>query len=120
VTHSVSSTDALIFLAGTNLGAAAYEYVLARLTRRLLRRADPSVSAAGAARRFVQRRATIVQPAQTCVLAARLSEDPGCRVLLLEAGPADDAEEISVPAACTGLWKGRFAWDDATTRQPQR
>jgi hypothetical protein len=38
MTTSVSSNDALIFLAGTNLGAAAYEYVLARLTRRLLRR----------------------------------------------------------------------------------
>jgi hypothetical protein len=38
LTNSVSSNDALIFLAGTNLGAAAYEYVLARLTRRLLRR----------------------------------------------------------------------------------
>ena len=38
LTDSVSSNDALIFLAGTNLGAAAYEYVLARLTRKLLRR----------------------------------------------------------------------------------
>jgi hypothetical protein len=38
MTNSVSSNDALIFLAGTNLGAAAYEYVLARLTHRLLRR----------------------------------------------------------------------------------
>ena len=38
LTNSVSSNDALLFLAGTNLGAAAYEYVLARLTRRLLRR----------------------------------------------------------------------------------
>jgi hypothetical protein len=38
LTDAVSSTDALLFLAGANLGAAAYEYVLARLTRRLLRR----------------------------------------------------------------------------------
>jgi choline dehydrogenase len=53
-----------------------------------------------------------------CVLAARLTEDPDCRVLLLEAGPEDDAQEISVPAASTGLWNGPFAWDDATT--PQR
>jgi hypothetical protein len=33
---SVTSADALIFLGGTNLGAAAYEYGLARLTRAFL------------------------------------------------------------------------------------
>ena len=38
LTDSVSSNEALIFLAGANLGAAVYEYGLARLTRRLLRR----------------------------------------------------------------------------------
>jgi choline dehydrogenase len=53
-----------------------------------------------------------------CVLAARLSEEPGCRVLLLEAGPPDDAAQIRIPAVATSLWKGPFAWDDATI--PQR
>ena len=38
LSDSVSSADALIFLAGTNLGAAAYEYGLGRLTRAFLRR----------------------------------------------------------------------------------
>ena len=38
LTDSISSTDALLFLAGANLGAAAYEYVLARVTRGLLGR----------------------------------------------------------------------------------
>jgi hypothetical protein len=36
LSDSVSSDDALIFLAGANLGAAAYEYGLARLTRAFL------------------------------------------------------------------------------------
>jgi hypothetical protein len=38
LSDSVSAGDALVFLAGTNLGAAAYEYGLARLTRAILRR----------------------------------------------------------------------------------
>jgi hypothetical protein len=38
LTDAVSSNEALLFLGGANLGAAVYEYVLARLTRRALRR----------------------------------------------------------------------------------
>ena len=53
-----------------------------------------------------------------CVLAARLSEDPASRVLLLEAGPPDDAAEVAMPAATPMLWRGPLAWDDATTPQP--
>lgn len=52
-----------------------------------------------------------------CVLAARLSEDPGTRVLLLEAGPPDDAAEIAVPEAATTLWHGPYAWDESTVPQ---
>jgi choline dehydrogenase len=52
-----------------------------------------------------------------CVLAARLSEDPDCRVLLLEAGPPDDVPEIAVPAVAPSLWNGPLAWDDATVPQ---
>jgi choline dehydrogenase len=51
------------------------------------------------------------------VLAARLSEDPETHVLVLEAGPPDDADEIRMPAATPMLWQGPFAWQDATTAQ---
>ena len=37
VTDAVSTADAIIFLAGTNVGAAIYEYGVARATRRFLR-----------------------------------------------------------------------------------
>jgi choline dehydrogenase len=52
------------------------------------------------------------------VLAARLTEDPAVRVLLLEAGPRDDAPEMRMPAAAMTLWRGRYAADDTTV--PQR
>lgn len=38
VSDAVSAGDAIIFLAGTNIGAAVYEYGLARATRAFLRR----------------------------------------------------------------------------------
>ena len=38
LTDSVSSADALVFLAGANLGAAVYEYGLGNITRAYLRR----------------------------------------------------------------------------------
>ena len=38
LSDAVSSSDALIFLAGANLGATVYEFGLARLTRKFLRR----------------------------------------------------------------------------------
>ena len=33
-----------------------------------------------------------------CVLAGRLTEDPNCRVALIEAGPSDDSKLVRVPA----------------------
>ncbi len=53
------------------------------------------------------------------VLAARLSEDPGVRVLLLEAGPEAEGDEISVPAAFPQLFKTRWDWNYTTTEQKQ-
>ena len=52
-----------------------------------------------------------------CVLAARLSENPGVRVLLLEAGPPDTADEIHIPAAINLLFKTAYDWDYQTVPQ---
>jgi len=52
-------------------------------------------------------------------LAARLSEDPSVSVLLLEAGPADRALELHVPAAFSKLFRGRYDWNYDTVPQPQ-
>jgi len=52
-----------------------------------------------------------------CVLAARLSENPGTRVLLLEAGPPDDADEIHVPAALNRLFQSTYDWNYQTVPQ---
>ncbi|WP_130344299.1 GMC family oxidoreductase [Herbihabitans rhizosphaerae] len=52
-----------------------------------------------------------------CVLAARLTENPGTTVLLLEAGGEDDADEIRMPAAFSALFKTRWDWDYETVEQ---
>ncbi|HVB45718.1 MAG TPA: GMC family oxidoreductase N-terminal domain-containing protein [Streptosporangiaceae bacterium] len=52
-----------------------------------------------------------------CVLAARLSENPSVRVLLLEAGPPDDADEIHIPAALNLLFQSSYDWGFRTVPQ---
>jgi len=54
-----------------------------------------------------------------CVLAARLSERGGARVLLLEAGGPDRAKEIRIPAAFARLFKGPHDWAYHTEPQPR-
>lgn len=54
-----------------------------------------------------------------CVLAARLSEDDGARVLLLEAGGAERPPEVSVPAAWPGLLGTSLDWADRTVPQTE-
>ena len=46
-----------------------------------------------------------------CVLAARLSEDPGVKVAILEAGGQDDRPEIAMPMAFPMLLKSSVDWD---------
>jgi choline dehydrogenase len=53
-----------------------------------------------------------------CVLAARLTEDPHSRVLLLEAGGADKAKEIHIPAAFSKLYKTDVDWNYSTEPEP--
>ncbi len=52
-----------------------------------------------------------------CVLAARLSEDPGTRVLLLEAGSAEPVPAMMVPDAWPGLVGSPADWADTTVAQ---
>ncbi|HEY1616413.1 MAG TPA: GMC family oxidoreductase N-terminal domain-containing protein [Streptosporangiaceae bacterium] len=52
-----------------------------------------------------------------CVLAARLSEDPGARVLLLEAGGQERTHAMTVPNAWPGNLGSAADWGQATTAQ---
>ena len=54
-----------------------------------------------------------------CVLAARLSEDPGCNVLLMEAGGSDRSIYIQMPAALSiPMNLSRFNWGYASQVEP--
>ena len=54
-----------------------------------------------------------------CVLAARLSEDPGCRVLLLEAGPEDRSLWLKMPAGMSRVvWGDRYSWAFTSAPEP--
>lgn len=53
-----------------------------------------------------------------CVLANRLSADPGTRVLLLEAGRDAGLREITVPAAFSRLFRTEADWDYRTDAEP--
>jgi choline dehydrogenase len=53
-----------------------------------------------------------------CVMAARLSEDPDVKVLLLEAGPPDVNENIHVPLGYLQLARTEIDWDFCTAPEP--
>lgn len=49
-----------------------------------------------------------------CVVASRLSEDPGVRVALIEAGPPSKGRLFDIPALFSQQLKTAFDWDFAT------
>ncbi len=53
-----------------------------------------------------------------CVLANRLTEDPAVSVLLLEAGVADEMNEIHIPIAFSQLFKSPLDWAYYTEEEP--
>ncbi len=52
-----------------------------------------------------------------CVLANRLSADPACSVLLIEAGNKDHDPLIKIPGAYVKLFRKKLDWQFATTPQ---
>lgn len=54
-----------------------------------------------------------------CVLANRLSADPGLQILVLEAGPSDQALEVKIPAAFSKLFKTPRDWALETEADPR-
>ncbi|RYE86313.1 MAG: hypothetical protein EOO75_15875, partial [Myxococcales bacterium] len=53
-----------------------------------------------------------------CVVAARLSEDPRCRVALLEAGGSDVRPDVMIPGAASLLHRSSADWKLYTEPQP--
>lgn len=54
-----------------------------------------------------------------CVLANRLSADPSCRVLLIEAGGEPDTKLVTIPGTAMYLWGPKLDWGYTTTPQKQ-
>jgi hypothetical protein len=106
VSDSVSSGDALVFLAGANLGAAAYEYGLARLTRAFLHRGHASFDADWVPGEYLEDYYAVVEPDEIETIAfftgAIRETRPHAPILFFGTGPtlhhvflsADRASEI--------------------------
>jgi hypothetical protein len=104
LTASVSSTDALLFLAGANLGAGAYEYGLARLTRGLLvRRRYASFDTDWVPRDYLADYYSLVEPDEQQTIAffvdAMKEAEPGKPVLFFGTGPTLHHVFLAAPRA---------------------
>ncbi|MGF9755764.1 guanitoxin biosynthesis pre-guanitoxin forming N-methyltransferase GntF [Microvirga sp. 0TCS3.31] len=91
LTDSVSSADAIVFLAGANLGAGAYEHGLARLTHLVLARRYSSFEADWAPRHYLADYYAAVEPDEVETIAffvdALERSEPGEPVLFFGVGP---------------------------------
>ena len=95
LSDTVTSSDALIFLAGANLGAAAYEYGLARMTRVFLRLKGASTYASFEAdwvpKEYLDEYYDEVKPDELQTIAffvaAMRQVEPGEPVLVFRVGP---------------------------------
>jgi hypothetical protein len=91
VSDSVSSGDAIVFLAGANLGAAAYEYGLAGLTRAFLRRGHASFDADWVPGEYLEDYYAVVEPDEVETIAffteAIRDTRPDAPILFFGTGP---------------------------------
>jgi hypothetical protein len=91
VSDSIASGDAIVFLGGANLGAAAYEYGLAGLTRAFLRRGHASFDADWVPDEYLADYYTVLEPDEVETIAfftdAMRATAPGEPVLFFGTGP---------------------------------
>ncbi len=104
LTDSISSTDALLFLAGANLGAAAYEYMLARATRGLLgRRSCASFDTDWVPQQYLTDYYSVVEPDERETIAffvdAMKAAPAGEPLLVFGSGPTLHHVFLAAPAA---------------------
>jgi hypothetical protein len=104
LTESVTSTEALVFLAGANLGAAGYEYGLARLTRGLLaRRRCASFDTDWVPQQYLADYYTVVEPDERetiAFFADAIKQAPAGRpVLIFGSGPTLHHVFLAAPHA---------------------
>ncbi len=103
VVDDVSSTDALVFLAGANLGAAAYEYGLAGLTHVFLRRRQASFDTDWVPAEYLADYYRDVEPDEretiAFFVAAVRAAEPGRPVLFFGVGPTLHHVFLAAPTA---------------------
>ncbi|MEU4690557.1 guanitoxin biosynthesis pre-guanitoxin forming N-methyltransferase GntF [Actinoplanes sp. NPDC023714] len=90
-TDAITTDEALVFLAGANLGAAFYEVALARLTRALLRRRHASFDTDWVPAEYLTDYYRTVEPDEIATIAflvdAMRHAEPGRPILYFGTGP---------------------------------